>query len=64
MGDDFRWKNPPYEYEYKLMPIDILNGTDQLRLWVENNGTYDELFSLEKEGQEEFLIKRKEVLLY
>jgi len=64
MGDDFRWKNPPYEYEYKLMPIDILNGTDQLRLWVENNGSYDELCSLEKEEQEEFIIKRNEVLLY
>jgi len=28
------WKQPPYEYETKLMPIDILSGHDKLRRWV------------------------------
>ncbi len=28
------WRQPPYEYETKLMPIDILSGTDKLRDWV------------------------------
>jgi uncharacterized protein YbbC (DUF1343 family) len=28
------WKQPPYEYETKLMPIDILSGHDGLRKWV------------------------------
>ncbi len=28
------WRPPPYEYETKLMPIDILSGHDQLRNWV------------------------------
>ena len=28
------WRQPPYEYEAKLMPIDILSGHDQLRKWV------------------------------
>jgi len=27
----FAWKQPPYEYETKKMPIDILAGTDRLR---------------------------------
>ncbi len=27
----FAWKNPPYEYEENLLPIDILSGTDRLR---------------------------------
>ncbi len=38
LGSDFKWKKPPYEYNYTHMPIDIINGTDKLRLWVENNG--------------------------
>ena len=28
------WRKPPYEYEEKLMPIDILSGHDALRKWV------------------------------
>ena len=28
------WREPPYEYEEKLMPIDILSGHSQLREWV------------------------------
>ncbi len=28
------WRNPPYEYEEKLMPIDILSGHSGLREWV------------------------------
>jgi uncharacterized protein YbbC (DUF1343 family) len=31
------WRSPPYEYEEKLLPIDILTGHDQLRAWVANS---------------------------
>lgn len=31
------WRQPPYEYEAKLLPIDILSGHDQLRTWVEDS---------------------------
>lgn len=31
----FKWKNPPYEYETRKMPIDILAGTDRLRRMVD-----------------------------
>jgi uncharacterized protein YbbC (DUF1343 family) len=34
--DDFKWKEPPYEYETKKLPIDILAGTDRLRRDIEN----------------------------
>lgn len=37
LGNDFEWKKPPFEYNYTKKPIDIINGTDKLRLWVENN---------------------------
>ena len=64
LGEDFLWKQPPYEYEYKNLPIDILNGTDQLRLWIERDGNYDELLAIEADGWELFEEMRKNVLLY
>lgn len=33
--DDFRWNDPPYEYEYQKMPIDILWGNSELRLAID-----------------------------
>jgi hypothetical protein len=46
------------------MPIDILNGTDKLRRWVENNGSYEELLVLESEGLNEYLEQHNGILLY
>jgi uncharacterized protein YbbC (DUF1343 family) len=63
--DQFDWKQPPYEYEYEKMPIDILAGTDRLRLDIENGVSLD--------GMEEWWQKeceafdnniRKKYLLY
>lgn len=31
------WRKPPYEYEEKLLPIDILSGSSELREWVESS---------------------------
>jgi uncharacterized protein YbbC (DUF1343 family) len=33
--DAFAWRPPPYEYEERLLPIDILWGHDGLRLGVD-----------------------------
>ncbi|MGE5299840.1 MAG: exo-beta-N-acetylmuramidase NamZ domain-containing protein [Acidobacteriota bacterium] len=40
---DFSWKNPPYEYEKRLMPIDILAGTDRVRKDIEAGRDLDEM---------------------
>lgn len=34
-GDKLQWKQPPYEYELEKLPIDLIAGTDQLRLAVD-----------------------------
>lgn len=34
-GDAFAWKQPPYEYEYRLMPMDILAGNAWLRTAIQ-----------------------------
>ena len=33
---DFRWRQPPYEYEEKKLPIDILAGGTALRLGIDS----------------------------
>lgn len=40
---NFRWNNPPYEYETRLLPIDILAGTDRFRHDIETGVAIDEM---------------------
>lgn len=39
--DDFRWTNPPYEYEFGKMPIDILSGSSNLRKRLESKDQWN-----------------------
>lgn len=39
----FKWKKPPYEYEEKKKPIDILAGTDALRKGIEKGQSLEHL---------------------
>ena len=41
--DDFAWRDPPYEYEQTLPPIDILWGHDGLRTGVDAGVAVDEI---------------------
>ena len=34
-NEQFKWKEPPYEYETEKLPVDILAGTDKLRAYIE-----------------------------
>ncbi|WP_422351583.1 exo-beta-N-acetylmuramidase NamZ family protein [Flagellimonas sp.] len=47
LGEDFKWKQPPYEYNYDQNPIDLINGTDKLRKWVERNDSVEALDAFE-----------------
>ncbi len=64
MGDHFIWREPPFEYESQKLPIDILNGTDQLRLWVDRRGAFEELEAIERQGRVAFMEDRRAALLY
>ena len=61
LGEAFAWKQPPYEYEYEKAPIDMINGTDQLREWIVRRGEQTELDAFE---QTSFRETRKPYLLY
>ena len=41
--DGFGWRPPPYEYEERLMPIDILWGHDGLRTGVDGGASVEEI---------------------
>ncbi len=48
--EEFRWKEPPYEYETRRLPIDILTGSERVRKGIEDGENLD---SMEEWWQEE-----------
>jgi len=63
--EHFSWKQPPYEYETKKMPIDILAGTDRLRKNIESGETLDRMEAWWQEECMQFNKNiRKKYLLY
>lgn len=61
----FKWKRPPYEYETKKMPIDILAGTDRLRNDIEKGKPLEQMEAWWKEECYRFNRNtRREYMLY
>jgi uncharacterized protein YbbC (DUF1343 family) len=60
----FAWRDPPYEYEYVKRPIDILCGTDRIRLALEGGLPAKKLAVEWKADVARFKVRRKPYLLY
>ena len=60
----FKWRQPPYEYETERLPIDILVGNDQVRPQIEAGRPFQEIAACWKDQTERFLDIRKPYLLY
>jgi uncharacterized protein YbbC (DUF1343 family) len=60
----FPWREPPYEYEHDKEPIDILYGSDQLRLTLDAAGDVDALVSSWEPDEAAFRRTREPFLLY
>jgi len=63
---DIKWKTaPPYEYEYKKDPIDIISGGRDLQKWIEDSKTtssaWDEFLTEEEETWKK---QQKDFFLY
>ncbi len=59
------WRNPPYEYEERLMPIDILSGDSYLREWVgDSSKSVAEFEKYLVTDESQWLHRRAEHLLY
>lgn len=62
--DRFRWRDPPYEYEHKLLPIDILAGSSELREQIERGVAAREIAASWTAGVDAFKSTRERFLLY
>ncbi len=62
LEDDFRWKKPPFEYNITQLPIDIINGSNKLRHWVENYDNIDMLDSFE--NLKDYKLQHNDVKIY
>jgi len=62
--DDFRWKDPPYEYEYDRNPFDIISGTSKLREAIERGDSLEEIETTWQAPLENFKATRAKFLLY
>jgi uncharacterized protein YbbC (DUF1343 family) len=62
--EDFSWRQPPYEYEFKKLPIDIITGDEAIRKGLEEKRDLDEMEAGWQEDLKGFLAIRKSYLFY
>jgi uncharacterized protein YbbC (DUF1343 family) len=62
--EEFRWKEPPYEYVYDRNPFDVIAGTSRTREVIESGGSIEDLWSWWATNLEEFKKVREAYLLY
>jgi uncharacterized protein YbbC (DUF1343 family) len=62
--EEFRWKEPPYEYVYDRLPFDVIAGTDRLRAQIESGAPLAEIAGSWQEGESRFAEQRWQYLLY
>ena len=59
------FSSPPYEYEHKKMPLDILSGDNFLRSWIEDTqSSVDDLEQKLSSDEKQWQSERKKFLLY
>ena len=61
---DFDWRPPPYEYEHKRWPIDILWGSDKLRREIDSGMTTDNILAGVDDEMQKFTGQVEPSLLY
>lgn len=61
---DFRWREPPYEFEERKMPIDILVGNAKIREMIERGDSFSAIEGVCESGVASFHEKREQYLLY
>lgn len=62
--EEFRWKEPPYEYVYDKNPFDVIAGTDKLREAIERGDSIETIAASWTKGLEKFRSERQGFLLY
>jgi uncharacterized protein YbbC (DUF1343 family) len=60
----FEWKSPPYEYEFKRLPIDLIIGNKKIRKQVETGESVAEITASWQAELDEFIKISREFYLY
>lgn len=58
------WRQPPYEYEYERLPIDLINGNEKLKKWIDEGGQMKELSNELEVDHKSWLQNIEDVLMY
>ncbi|PYM94549.1 MAG: DUF1343 domain-containing protein [Candidatus Rokuibacteriota bacterium] len=61
---EFAWRRPPYEFEKRLLPIDILCGTDTVRKGIEGGKPLPAIERAWQRGLDRWKRRRASYLLY
>ncbi|MBI1859335.1 MAG: DUF1343 domain-containing protein [Deltaproteobacteria bacterium] len=61
-GEKLQWKQPPYEYEFEKLPIDLIAGTDRLRLAVDKQAGLKDFNAWAEDSLQAFSKVRRQVL--
>ncbi len=64
LGNDFQWNSKPYEYEHDRLAIDLINGSEDAKKWVENNNDFNDLTKINQKGHKEYIDKFEAIKLY
>jgi len=62
--DEFAWRKPPYEYDFKRLPIDLIFGDSSIRVTLEQGKNINELLEDCSKELEGFLESRRPYLIY
>ncbi len=62
--DKFAWKQPPYEYEFTKLPIDLIFGDSSIRPALEAGNKIEQLLKSCSKELDGFLESRKPYLIY
>lgn len=60
----FKWKSPPYEYEYERLPMDLILGDSDIRRQIENLESIKKIEASWKEELERFKVISSRYHLY
>lgn len=63
-GRRFAWRRPPYEFERRRLPIDILLGTDRIRRALEHGRPLEEIEASWRDDLTRWRRRRARYLLY
>lgn len=61
---EFKWKIPPYEYEFERNPFDVISGNTTLRAMIEDQASVKEIEASWQNDLQVFESQRRDYLLY